>query len=178
MQGSREVIQLAEVPVWLEKMVAAGEFFLELALLVAVLIVLVLGFSMLVMWLAGYTERLRERYFPLHSCDLHALEAISEVFERLSRESRRYDFIALRVRSGTWQGKEWTFVWGAFGAVTSGEGGPEWGTCQCVFVLAPRSEEERLRKQGGPFPFIFCGTDQCILRLKASKLKDVMFKIP
>lgn len=175
MQGSREAIDLAEVPIWLKRELTQWEFFLELALLVAVLTVVVLGFAVVVIWMASRTERLRDRFFPLHSCDRHAIEAISEVLRNLSRESRRYDFIALRVRPGTWHGKRWTFIWGTFGAMTPGEGGPEWGSCECVFVLAPRSEEGTLRKHGGMFPFLFCGKDECILRLKESKIREVTF---
>ena len=175
MQVSLEAIYLTAVPVWLEKEFTREEFFLKLALLVAVLTVIVLSFGVVVIWLAGCTERLRERFFPLHSCDPNALAAISEVLESLSRESRQYDFIALRVRCGTWHGEERTFVWGTFGAMTPGEGGPEWGSCECIFVLAPRSEEENLRKHGGMFPFLFCGKDECILRLKESKIREVTF---
>jgi len=163
---------------WLEKELTHGEFPLKVALLVIALTVIVVSGRAAVIWLAGRAERLRERFFPLHSCDQDALDVISEVLEGLSRESRRYDFIAHRIRIGTWHGKEWMFVWGTFGAMTPGEGGPEWGSCQCIFVLAPRSEEEDLRRHGGAFPFLFCGKDWCILRLQESKIREVTFLSP
>jgi hypothetical protein len=122
MQVSLEASDRTDVPGWLKNELTTGEFFLELVLLVAGCAVIVLGFAAVVMWLAGYTERLRERYFPVHSCDQLALTAISEMLQSLSRESMRYDFIALRVRFGTWHGKERIYVWGTFGAVTPGEG--------------------------------------------------------
>ncbi len=178
MQGSRVAIYLYLMPVWFERGITQEEFVLKLALLVAILIVIVLGGAVAVIWLAGRTDRLRERFFPLLSCDQDAFEVTSEVLESLSSESRRHDFIALRVQRGSWHGKEWTFVWGTVGAMAPGERGPEWGCCECVFVLAPRSEEESLRKHAGISPFLFCGKDQCILRFKESKLRDVTFSNP
>lgn len=169
---------LADPPGGLEGAFVREEVFLGLSLLLSVLVLAVLGWAGLMLWLAGRAERLRERFFPLHSCDQHALDSISEVLEGLSRASRTYDFIAHRIRIGTWHGKEWMFVWGTFGAMTPGEGGPEWGRCQCIFVLAPRSEEEDLRRHGGAFPFLFCGKDWCILRLQESKIREVTLLSP
>lgn len=178
MPDSWAAIHLTEVPIWLEKELTHGEFPLKVALLVIALTVIVVSGGVAVIWLSGRAERLRERFFPLHSCDQHALDSISEVFEGLSRESRRYDFIAHRIRIGTWHGKEWMFVWGTLGATTPGEGGPEWGSGQCIFVREPRSEEENLRRHGEAFPFLFCGKDRCILRLPESKIREVTFLSP
>lgn len=169
---------LADPPGGLEGAFVREEVFLGLSLLLAVLVLAVLGWAGLMIWLAGRAGRFRERFFPLHSCDQNALEVVSEVLKNLSRESRRYDFVALRVRRGRLQGEDQTFVWGIFGAMALGEGGPEWGSCECVFVLAPRSEEENLRRHAGPSSFIFCGKDCCILRLKESKIREVTFCHP
>lgn len=175
MKVSLGIFCLAEVPIGLEKILPHGEFFMDLSLLLAVLVLSLLVFAGGVIWLGGYTERFRERCFPLHACDQQALAFISEGLEKLGRESGRYDFIAHRVRYGTWHGREWAFVWGIYGAITLGEGGLEWGGYEGVFVLAPRSEEESLRKLGGMRPFIVCGKDQCILRLEEPKIREVTF---
>jgi len=175
MNVSLGVFCLAAEPGWVKNVFTREEFLLNQALILLVTVLLILGCGAVVIWLANRLGRVRERFFPLHSCDQQVLESISKVLENLSRESKQYDFIALRVRSGTWHGKERTFVCGMLGAATPGEGGAEWRTSECVFLLVPRSEEDRLATQGGRFPFIFCGKDECILCLKESKIRDVTF---
>ncbi len=152
-----------------------GEFVLRLVLMLAVLVLALVISIACAGWVNGIPKRLRERYFPVHACDQRALAGISEVLEKLSRESGRYDFAALRARSGIWHGTERMFVWGTLGAQVPGEGGLEWGSCECAFVLAPRSEEMHLRAQGGRISFIFCGKDHCILRLEGAELRSVTF---